>query len=30
MVSWLQEIDIQMYSTNNEKKSFVAEGLIRI
>ena len=29
MNSWLKDNDIEMYSTNNEGKSFVAESLIR-
>ena len=29
MKSWLQENNIEMYSTNNDRKSFVAERFIR-
>ena len=29
MNSWLEEIDIEMYSTHNEEKSVVAETFIR-
>ena len=29
MKSWLQDIDIEMYSTRNEGKSVVAERFIR-
>ena len=29
MKSWLEKIDIEMYSTHNEGKSVVAEGFAR-
>ena len=29
MISWLEENDIEMYSTHNEGKAVVAERLIR-
>ena len=29
MKSWLEEIDIEIYSTHNEEKSVVAETFIR-
>ena len=29
MKSWLQENDVEMYSTHNEGKSVVAEGFIK-
>ena len=29
MTSWLQEPDVEMYSTHNERKSVVAERFIR-